>query len=161
MADRIDEGCLALGLSQADLARRAGLPSTNYISRMKAGEISGRKHLAAIARALQCEVIWLTTGNGTPPPWAIERNAHGQARPPQAEKPLTSADALAPRSVMGQLEMMKIIVEQGQEVNRLYALVRILQDEVRELEAWQIEANKQLAELEARRDDTPGPRPHG
>lgn len=52
IAARIDALCAAQSISLAELCRRAQLPAPNYVSRMRSGEVSGRKHLPAIATAL-------------------------------------------------------------------------------------------------------------
>jgi transcriptional regulator with XRE-family HTH domain len=76
MAERIEMGVDRLGLTQARLANEAGLPNRQMVSRIKSGEVPGKKHLEAIARVLRCEVEWLVNGTGAAPSWSIS----GQVR---------------------------------------------------------------------------------
>ena len=69
VADRVRKGCSALGISQAELARRVGIEPTQLLDifRSKTGR---SKHLPKIAEVLDVPVVWLTSGLGAAPPWA-------------------------------------------------------------------------------------------
>lgn len=66
---RIERRRAALGLNQADLARRLGL-SPAAVSYWETGETKSIRldHFFALADLLQCSPRWLATGEGTPDP---------------------------------------------------------------------------------------------
>ena len=60
LKDRRDE----LGLTQTELAKRAGLKSQSIIGMLESGEMKNSSHLPAIAKALGVEVLWLQYEDG-------------------------------------------------------------------------------------------------
>lgn len=53
------------GLTQAKLSELSGVQQSD-ISKLQRGDVSKSTGLAALARALQCDVDWLDTGEGEP-----------------------------------------------------------------------------------------------
>jgi transcriptional regulator with XRE-family HTH domain len=62
LADRIRDRCAALGISQAELARRVGI-KPQQITEIITAKTAKSKHLPRIAEELGVGVEWLTTGN--------------------------------------------------------------------------------------------------
>jgi len=70
LGQRIDMGCQAKNWTRSQLAKKAAIPSPQYVSRLVNGDRGGRKYIPAIAKALNCSVEWLTMGTGSAPTWA-------------------------------------------------------------------------------------------
>ena len=62
-SDRVKKRRLELGLSQERLGDLVGV-SQGLIGQIENGRNRGSKHIAALARALQCSADWLDTGKG-------------------------------------------------------------------------------------------------
>ena len=83
--ERIRAGSAALGLSLAEVARKAGI-YPQALQQILDGRVRKSKHFPAIAKALSCDVEWLTVGSGMPPKWALAdiaeviRAAHAEQR---------------------------------------------------------------------------------
>ena len=69
IGDRIRAGCKALGISQAELARRTG-QNPQDLQKILSGRTSQSKHFPNLALELKVDVDWLTTGKGNAPSWA-------------------------------------------------------------------------------------------
>jgi len=65
VGDRIKEKRLALGMSQAELAKRSGLKQPT-ISSLELNQASNTRAIASIAHALQVNALWLEKGEGDP-----------------------------------------------------------------------------------------------
>ncbi len=88
LAERIREGCAALSLSQAGLARLVGLTPQN-LQKIIDGGVARSKHLPAIARGLKCEVEWLTLARGEAPTWARNSSSGEDQEPAPVTVPPT------------------------------------------------------------------------
>lgn len=69
---KIEAGCHAIGISVAELARRVGRPR-QYLYSVMSGRKPGTGIWEDIARVLECDVRWLTTGSGPAPRWAAPK----------------------------------------------------------------------------------------
>lgn len=119
IGERIDAGLLALGrISQAELARRAGLPAPNYVSRIKSGELTARAHIEDIAKVLGCDVEWLTAGTGPSPRWGVQLNSD--------PSPQTDAEKIR--------ESQTIIRALTREIDALRAEVSVLRKDLQDVQ---------------------------
>ncbi len=132
IADRIDQGVIAAGISQAELARRAKMPTPQYVSRIKSGELKGREYLAAIASTLNCSVNWLSSGRGEAPRWWHEEISESAPVP------------MAPLPPLPETEVWKQIYDLQRQISTMQAALR-------ESDAQNHRLEERLRELEERR----------
>ena len=60
-ADRINTRILALGLTQDEVAARAGI-SQGMVYKLTSGRAQRTSHIVELAQALECDLNWLATG---------------------------------------------------------------------------------------------------
>lgn len=61
LADRINARINALGLTQDEVAARAGI-SQGMVYKLSSGRAKRTSHIVELAQALECELSWLATG---------------------------------------------------------------------------------------------------
>lgn len=66
LSDNLRLQMKSLGLTQVELANRAGITQTT-VNRILSGKISKTTRIIEIAKALKCDPNWLLNGQGTPP----------------------------------------------------------------------------------------------
>lgn len=121
IGERIDERLKAIGISQAELARRVGVGQST-INGLIRGESRGSKHLHVIARTLRTSPAYLIGETEDPAPDApiIEPDLPIQFVTMQVALP--SEDALATMFHA----MLQIVPEDATEVERARILARRL-----------------------------------
>jgi len=64
--ERIEARLIILGMTQADLVRKSGLPQ-GYLGQIRAGDIQNifMDKLFILADALECDARWLALGEGS------------------------------------------------------------------------------------------------
>lgn len=70
--ERVKRLRLALGLTQAQLARRAGFAHQSAIGNIEAGKRDGSRNVAKLAAALCVDPAYLETGKGDPHQASVE-----------------------------------------------------------------------------------------
>lgn len=142
---RLEKACDALGISMAELARRVGI-SRQYVYHLLSGVRRGKARgdlWEKMAAELRVDVIWLNTG-ANPPTWATTG---------QADKALTSADALAPRKVNeDEVAYLRDQLYQRRELSRLSSRLDAAEERIQQLE---VALQEVLRELEAIKSPAP------
>lgn len=93
LPERVKRARKALGLTGAELARRANV-SRMTITHLEAGDtVPGVDTVEALAKALEVDPCWLAYGRGTPPEWLTSRK---KARAAAAEPADEAASEEAP-----------------------------------------------------------------
>lgn len=65
LAKRLTETRDALGLTQGQLAKKAGLKNQSIIGMLESGQRKNSAHIPVIADALGVSALWLATGKGS------------------------------------------------------------------------------------------------
>ena len=65
LAERLKSSRIEAGLTQGELARRAGVPNQSIIGSLETGYRKASKYIPAIAEVLNVESLWLSEGKGS------------------------------------------------------------------------------------------------
>jgi hypothetical protein len=71
---RVEAGLRAFAIDRTRLAAKIGVDQAQ-LSRVLHGTRPGKREWPAIAAVLECDLVWLTTGNGRPPIWSAAPTA--------------------------------------------------------------------------------------
>lgn len=76
LGERIKTRRLALGLTQGEVAKAAGIKQPD-LSKIERGDIQEPKKILGIAKALHCDPAWLSTGKYPIEPTTPSQHDHG------------------------------------------------------------------------------------
>ncbi|MDO8414049.1 MAG: helix-turn-helix domain-containing protein [Gallionellaceae bacterium] len=102
--DRIRMTRLAVGISQKELAKKAGV-SQGLIGQLESGRNQGSKYIVTIAKALNCPIEWLATGKGQMRGTPSTEILQAIANKPELMQLLRIAEPLAEYQLQAMIQM--------------------------------------------------------
>lgn len=111
--ERIKLGCIALGLTQVEIARRIGTQKQN-VGHVASGAYRSGAIVEGVARELQCTVEWLIDGTGPGPAWSTElvvaETPAGEVTTSMPDQPARRTILDAPVSEDGEAPALDLVV---------------------------------------------------